>query len=439
MSERYYAVIGKPVLHSKSPQIQSAAFAQAGLPAHYVRLAVSDPREAVRVAREIGLSGMNVTAPFKEEVCKEIDFFSSEVDRIGAANTVRFTDEGTEGYNTDTRGILGAFEERSVSLRGKRVLVLGAGGAARSTLCALASAGATVTILNRSAERGQDLADQFGAACGALTIENLERGFGLSRIVINLTTARERIVPPELFTALHTVLDAQYGMVTPFLSDARAAGSTVLSGEDWLIHQGAAAFEIFTGRQADQQAMRAAILSAGVGADQPVALIGMMGAGKSTVGKELAARLDRPYVDLDAQIEANVGSAIPDIFRQRGEPAFRALESQALVAALEQNPGVISCGGGIVLAAENRRMLQEHALPIWLWAEPSRLAARVGAADRPLLQGKDPFSHLTELLRVRKKFYAEVCELVVSTHGFTPKLIAERLEYEIGYIRNGSR
>ncbi len=148
-------------------------------------------------------------------------------------------------------------------------------------------------------------------------------------------------------------------------------------------------------------------------------LVGMMGAGKTTVGKALSGRLRRPFVDSDELIEVRTGRTVREIFEADGEEAFRALETAALVEALaEPEPLVIAAAGGVVLRPENRDALRNSgALVFWLQADPSVLADRVTAdGHRPLL-GDDPEAALRRLLPERERWYAEVAHAVVETSG----------------------
>lgn len=161
-------------------------------------------------------------------------------------------------------------------------------------------------------------------------------------------------------------------------------------------------------------------------APRHVVLIGMMGTGKTTVGRLLAERLGRPLVDSDAMIERQTGRTVREIFEADGEPAFRVLETAALVEALAvPTPLVIAAAGGVVLSAENRAALRAaDAVVVWLRAEPAVLAGRVGAADhRPLLD-RDAELSLRRLLEARAPLYAEVADVVVDA-SLLPATVVE--------------
>ncbi len=160
-----------------------------------------------------------------------------------------------------------------------------------------------------------------------------------------------------------------------------------------------------------------------------IALVGLMGAGKSTLGKRLAKKLGRPFCDLDEVIVARAGKPIPAIFAEDGEAAFREMEAQALAEALANpKPLVIATGGGVVERADNRARLRKQAFVVWLDAPPEVLAARIaGDRNRPLLAGEDPFARMRMLDRRRRAWYAEVADLRVSTEDFPPDALVARL------------
>lgn len=150
--------------------------------------------------------------------------------------------------------------------------------------------------------------------------------------------------------------------------------------------------------------------------DEPIVLIGMMGAGKSAVGRLVAQQLARPFVDGDAAVEARAGCSVPQLFAQRGEDGFRAVEAEVLDELLDRRPPVVlAAGGGVVVLPANRRALHDRAQVVWLRAPVDELLERVGdGSGRPLLAG-DPAGALSELEARRSPWYAEAAHVTIDT------------------------
>lgn len=156
-------------------------------------------------------------------------------------------------------------------------------------------------------------------------------------------------------------------------------------------------------------------------------LVGLMGSGKTTIGRLVADRLGWDLIDTDRLIVDRTGTPIPVLFQEKGEPFFRRLEKEVLLELKDRERMVVATGGGTVLAAENRRLLKETGLVIYLKTAPAVLAARVGRGEgRPLLMGRDPVPALTALLAEREAYYHQA-DLVVVTDGRTPHQVAAEI------------
>jgi shikimate kinase len=168
-------------------------------------------------------------------------------------------------------------------------------------------------------------------------------------------------------------------------------------------------------------------------AGRHVVLVGMMGAGKSTVGELLASRLGVGHVDTDTEVERRCGGRLEELWRCGGEVAFRAAESLALSDALgREGPLVVSVGGGAVLDPANRELIRQRATVVWLRAEVATLQARVGAGQgRPLLSG-DPAAALARLDRVRRPVYQSLADVVVDVDREPAAAVAERVARVLG-------
>jgi shikimate kinase len=171
--------------------------------------------------------------------------------------------------------------------------------------------------------------------------------------------------------------------------------------------------------------------------DRTLLLAGMMGAGKSVVGRLLAVRLSRAFIDTDERIAESAGRSIPEIFADEGEAGFRARE-RAVLAALPERGAVIALGGGAPVPDENRALLREKGVLVWLDARPETLASRVGeAADRPLLAGLDAAGRSARLARLREErspAYAG-SDLRVETDGRSPEEVCAAVLAALGWER----
>ena len=167
-------------------------------------------------------------------------------------------------------------------------------------------------------------------------------------------------------------------------------------------------------------------------ATRPVALVGLMGAGKSEVARRLGERLGASVADLDSMIEAQEGLPVAEVFERSGEAWFRRRESELLVQLLQAGVQVLATGGGVVLDPERRLRLREHCFVVWLEVSPETALARVSqggepSRTRPLLAGGEPLARLTQLLEERETLYARAAHARVSTEGRTPDEVAEEV------------
>ena len=273
---RVVGVIGDPIEHSRSPQMHNAAFAKAGLDYVYVPFHVrpDDLAQALAGFKALNVVGINVTLPHKQTVIPYLTSISREAKLIGAVNTLTFLEDGVHGDNTDAPGVLRALEEDgNLSIPvGENVVVLGAGGAARAIVVAFALAGvASITIANRTTEKAIALAEEMQKKTGVLM-----HGMGLtdarvadavrqSTLLVNTATASMDLTQPLLISVdwlqpNAIVYDIVYTPpVTPLMRAAAERGCQTLGGIGMLIHQGAIAFEKWTGILPCTQTMQQAL------------------------------------------------------------------------------------------------------------------------------------------------------------------------------------
>jgi len=425
-----YAVTGKPVAHSLSPRLFNHVFAKKGMDAVYTRLGAESAEEALSLARQIGIRGMNVTSPFKDDMARLMDVLDSEARETGAVNCVVFSGGRALGYNTDVGGVADAFRLNGVDLRGKNAAVLGTGGAGRAAFRALVKEGANVTSLNRTFSKARDLARRWGGR--AEPFDNLPEAVAGAEIVVSAVATSEPLLKPEWLRPGQAVLDANY-KDSSLPAIARDRGCRVVDGLDWLLSQAVPAFEILTGCPAETESMREAFAANAAGRSKAAAisLIGMMGAGKSTIGEMLSAELGCALIDLDVEIVKATGIPIPRIFREKGEAHFRMVENETAGRVIAGGKREIySLGGGALMNPRNRELVKNRSFVIWLWAETRELLKRIPAGGRPLLENGDRERRLVELMSARLPDYARASDLVINTNG-KPKQAVRKIIDEI--------
>jgi len=267
-------IIGEPIEHTLSPTMHNAAFEKLNLDFVYVpfKVKMGMLREAIRGVRSLGIIGLNVTMPYKSAVMRHLDEVDLVARRVGAVNTI-LNDEGSLiGYNTDGVGALNALKENGVTLNGKNLLLLGAGGAGKAIAFHTAQEVEKFIILNRTPQKAKKLAEALRREFGKkkiigniLSIKNMKEELKDADILINATSIgmhpniNQSLVPPNLIKPDLCVMDIVYNPPeTKLLKDAKAAGAKTVSGIEMLIHQGTASFEVWTKHPAPVEVMRQA-------------------------------------------------------------------------------------------------------------------------------------------------------------------------------------
>ncbi len=466
-------IIGDPVEHTMSPVMHNAAFRELGLDYLYLPFRVRTEALGAAIAgmKALNMRGLNVTIPHKVAVIPFLDGLDPLAEKIGAVNTIVNDGGVLAGYNSDAGGALQAFLEKGIEPKGKKVVVLGAGGGSRAISFALAERGASLLILNRSWGRARELADSIRKNCHAevaalkLDRRNMAAALEGAHILINATSvgmspnADETPVGADLLKPGLVVFDIVYNPIrTRLLREAEEVGAQTVDGVDMLVWQGALAFEKWTGLKAPvelmkREATKALRSSASVipseaenltlfGASSrkklmrmktSIALVGFMGAGKTAVGRALAERLGKGFVELDSLIEGKAGKSIPEIFQQDGELTFRELEIEVCKEVSGGKNQVIASGGGVVLNRINIDRLKSEAVIVYLTASPQVIIRRTSGieGERPLLNTPDRDSNVRELLEFRKPFYERAADIEVNTSRLIVDSVVGRIIREL--------
>lgn len=392
MAEKIYGLLGRKLGHSWSVPIHQALGCQS------YRLYEVEPEALPGFLAKEEIGGLNVTIPYKREVipfCQELD---QGAKAIGSVNTiVRGADGKLRGYNTDLAGFQLIARKAGADFSGKKVVVMGDGGASL-TVQAAAKMGGAKEVAVISLE-------------GPDNYRNLPRRHANADILINATPvgmwpkAEGQLVDLKIFTRLSAVLDLIYNPLrTGLLLQARELGIPCCGGLPMLVEQAVKAEEHFFGREYPKEAGEK-ILARLWQNRANLVLVGMPGCGKSTLGRELAALSGRRLIDLDGEITRRAGRPIPEIFKTQGEEAFRQMEAETLAEFAGGEGQLIATGGGAVLRDENRRALRRTGRVYWLRRDIGLLPT----AGRPVSQASD----LGELYRRREPFYRAAADRIV--------------------------
>ena len=404
-----YGLLGEHLSHSFSPQIH------ARLGDYDYKLFEVAPEDLPAFLQAKNFAGINVTIPYKKTVIPFLAGLSDKARRIGAVNTiVKRADGRLWGDNTDYDGFLYMVRRSGAAVKGKKAIVLGTGGASAPVAAVLHDLGAREVIkISRTGENNY---------------ENIARHFDAD-ILVNTTPVGmypnngKAPLSLEGFRQLSCVLDVIYNPhKTALALDAERRGIPAFTGLSMLVAQAKRAAELFFGKEIPD-ARTDEILSSLEREMQNVVLVGMPGCGKTTVGQELARRLNRPLEDVDRRIAAAAGRPIPEIFAQEGEEGFRIREHLALCAVSKESGRVIACGGGIVTRKENWDPMRQNSTVIYLRRDLSLLPT----SGRPMSQANP----VEKLYRQRAPLYEQLADLTVENRG-TPAETANEIIRRLG-------
>jgi len=402
-------LLGRKLGHSYSPIIHQALGAK-----YSYGLFEVEPDGLADFLQNGSFHGLNVTIPYKKDVIPFCAELSSEAASIGSVNTLLRRPGGElYGHNTDADGFSAMISKSGISVRGKKVLVLGNGGSSLTVRYVLERMGAgEIVIISRSGENNY---------------ENLNRHSD-GQIIVNTTPVGmypetdNAPVSLDAFTGLEGVLDIIYNpSTTRLLMDAKEREVPCIGGLSMLVGQARAACELFIGKtieKCDEQVAFDTLRRQ----TETLVLIGMPGSGKTTVGKILAEKMGREFFDADIVLEEEAGLSIPEIFSTEGEAGFRLRETEILKKLCKQPGVVIATGGGCVTREENYFHLRQNGVIIFL-ERPLGMLDRKG---RPLSQGAD----LEKMYAARLPLYLRLADITVDCDS-EPHTVAENILKEL--------
>ncbi len=391
-----YGCIGEKLGHSFSKEIHNAL-------ADYEYLLKELKREELpEFFKNKDFKAINVTIPYKQDVIEYLDWISDEAKSINAVNTIVNKNGKLYGYNTDFYGLKALIERENVSLKGKKIAILGSGGTS-NTAFAVAKYLDALSVLKVSRNKKD----------GYITYEELYENYNDCEIIINTTPCGMypktgvSAVDLEKLPKVDAVFDAVYNPLNPkLILDAKAKNLTATSGLYMLVSQAAYAVEKFIDEPVDNTKVEA-IFKELYKQKMNIALIGMPASGKTTVGKALSERLCKKFVDSDDEIINIENKSIPEIFKDSGEVYFRNVEKNVIKDISMLNSQIISTGGGAVLNPENIESLKGNSR-IYFLDRP--LDMLITTSDRPLSSNK---ADLEKRYNERYELYKASADVIV--------------------------
>lgn len=408
-----YGLIGEHLKHSYSCEIH-AQIADYEYELHEI-----PPSGLGGFLKKREFNAINVTIPYKQDVIPYLDEISDTAKRIGAVNTIVNRNGRLYGDNTDFAGMLALAKHIGVDMKGRKVLILGTGGASKTGHALAEYMGAqSVFYVSRS---GKD---------GSISYEQAVTEHSDAQIIINATPVGMfpkqdgRPIDISAFPKLEGVIDAIYNPLrTNLILDAQERGIPAEGGLYMLSAQAVHASAVFRDIPLDESLVDKAFKS--VKSDkQSIVLIGMPSSGKTTVGRILSEKCGKQLADTDEYIVRRIGMPISDFFAKHGEAEFRKIEKETVAELSATGGRIIATGGGAVLDPENVRALKQNGVLVFLDRRPENLIA---TDDRPLASRR---SALEKLYTERYDIYCAAAELHIDANT-TPEAEADAILKEL--------
>ena len=386
-----FGLLGEQLTHSFSPLIH------AELGDYEYQLFEKKPDELDSFFKSGDFDGINITIPYKKDVITYCGSLSETARIIGSVNTITRTPDGTfHGDNTDFYGFTYLLKRAGADLSCGKTIVLGSGGSSLTVQAVLRDMG-EVVVVSRN---------------GINNYENINKHYD-ARAIVNTTPVgmypNNGFLPIndlKMFKHCHTVVDLIYNpMRTELLLQAEELGMVTENGLAMLVAQAKKSAEYFTNAPIDDSKIEEIISKINI-KTRNIVLIGMPGCGKTSIGKALAKKTEREFVDSDDWIVETNGKSIPDIFAEDGEEAFRKMETDALKKLCKRSGLIIGTGGGVVTRPENKNIIRQNGVVVYL----DRNIAELPISDRPLSM-RDGVKALAAL---RLPLYEQWCEFKLS-------------------------
>ena len=378
-----YGLIGEHLGHSFSKQIQTRIAEIENVKDYDYQLVELDKEEFKEFMEKKDFKGINVTIPYKKDVIPYLDEMDESAKAIGAVNTIINVDGKLKGYNTDFGGFLYMVKAHNVHMEGKKVLIIGNGGACAAVKAVCKHENAKdIVIVSRSANRGAISYDEMYTSHLDADIVVNTSPVGMFPNIVNAP------IDVSWFHKLECVLDVVYNpILTRLCFEAQEADIKRVIGLEMLIAQAKYAFEIFENMSFDDSIIdeiKKEMLKDRCNI--------VLSAGKTTIGKMLEEKLGKEFFDLDDMIIAKAGKSIPEIFQESGETGFRAIETEVAIEASKMNNKIIATGGGVVKHKVNMDFLRLNGITIFIDRDIDKLIS--SDPNRPLSSSKQALQQM---------------------------------------------
>ena len=393
-----YGLIGEKLGHSFSKIIHSE------LTDYDYELKEVAKDELDSFMRKADFKAINVTIPYKQDVIPYLSEIDETAKAIGAVNTIVNKNGKLYGYNTDFLGLKSLIENAKITIKNKKVIILGSGGTSKTAFAVAKNMGAKEVY--RVSRRGGN---------GLITYAEAENSHNDAEVIINTTPCGmypnigEAAIGIDKFAKLEGVVDAIYNPLNAFLvTSAKEKGISATGGLYMLVAQAVFAAEKFTDSIIDKSEIDR-IYNKIFNQKRNLVLIGMPSCGKTTIGKAIAEQLGKEFIDSDDEIVKKQGMPIPEIFGKFGEKYFRNIETEVIAELSLKQSSVIATGGGAVLNKRNVDLLKENGLVIFLDRPLEKL---ITTDDRPLSSNREL---LTKRYNERYDIYCSLADIIVNS------------------------
>lgn len=395
-----YGVIGEHLKHSFSKDIHER------IADYKYDVCEIEPEKLDDFIKRGEFEGINVTIPYKEKVIPHLYSVSDKAKRIGAVNTIVNKDGKLYGYNTDYMGMKSLILRNKIDLKGKKALIMGNGGTAKTGHAVLTDLGASQIIHVGREGEGADV------LYGNVVELHSDADFILNTTPVGMFPKNEgKIIDIKLFPKLMGLIDVVYNPLrTNIVLDAMEMGIPAESGLYMLVSQAVYASEFFLEKAYDISVCESTFKEI-LKSKENIVLTGMPSSGKTTVGKYLAGITGKEFIDTDDEIVKKIGMDIPSYFAKYGEKAFRDVESEVIADVSKKNGLIISTGGGAILRKENVRSLKQNGRVYFL---NRSLELLTPTSSRPL---SSDIEALKKRFEERYELYLGSCDVEIKADG----------------------